>query len=136
MAHKTFLYLRLFVVLSEVSQDKVPTVPPFKKILGHAARLAGSYFPDQGLNLHPQQWKHGVLTTGPSGHSLYPHFEDARLKAWEAARKAETKPPGAPCRWSVVIEPVAPSYHLKNSLTWLLNQGERALKGRREGSRY
>ena len=26
-------------------------------------------FPDQGLNLCPLQWKHGVLTTGPPGKS-------------------------------------------------------------------
>ena len=28
-----------------------------------------SQFPDQGLNLCPLQWKHGVLTTGPPGKS-------------------------------------------------------------------
>ena len=31
---------------------------------------AGYYFPDQQSNLWPLQWKHGVLTTGPSGNSL------------------------------------------------------------------
>ena len=30
----------------------------------------GSQFPDQGSNLRPLQWKHGVLTTGPPGKSL------------------------------------------------------------------
>ena len=29
----------------------------------------GSYFPDQGSNRHPLQWKRGVLTTGPPGNS-------------------------------------------------------------------
>ena len=36
---------------------------------GHATRYAGSYFPDQGSNLCPLQWKYGVLTTGPPGKS-------------------------------------------------------------------
>ena len=31
--------------------------------VGHAVRLAGSQFPNQGLNPHPWQWKWGVLTT-------------------------------------------------------------------------
>ena len=38
---------------------------------GHTVRHAGSPFPDQGLNLHPLQWKHGVLTNGPPGNSHY-----------------------------------------------------------------
>ena len=29
--------------------------------------LVGPYFPDQGPNLSPLQWKHGVLTIGPTG---------------------------------------------------------------------
>ena len=37
---------------------------------GHAAQCVGSRFPHQGLNLHPLQWKHGVLTAGPPGKSL------------------------------------------------------------------
>ena len=31
----------------------------------------GSQFPDQGSNSCPLKWKHGVLTTGPPGNSLY-----------------------------------------------------------------
>ena len=31
--------------------------------------LMGCWFPNQGLNPWPQQWKHGVLTTGPPGNS-------------------------------------------------------------------
>ena len=31
----------------------------------------GSQFPNQGLNSLSWQWKHGVLTTGPPGKSLY-----------------------------------------------------------------
>ena len=34
---------------------------------GHAMQHAGSSFPDQGSNLCPLQWKHGVLTTGLPG---------------------------------------------------------------------
>ena len=33
--------------------------------------LIRSSFPDQVLNLGPWQWKRGVLTTGPSGNSLF-----------------------------------------------------------------
>ena len=29
----------------------------------------GFYFPDQGWNPRPLQWKHGVLNTKPSGKS-------------------------------------------------------------------
>ena len=36
-----------------------------------ATQLAGSWFPDQGLNLGPLQWKHQVLTTGPWGKSVF-----------------------------------------------------------------
>ena len=34
---------------------------------GQATQLVGSWFPDQGWNLGPQQWKHPVLTTGLRG---------------------------------------------------------------------
>ena len=39
------------------------------------AQHVGSEFPDQESNLCPLHWKHGVLTTGPSGKSqpLYPY---------------------------------------------------------------
>ena len=39
-------------------------------LFGHNMRLAGSFFPDHGLNPCPLQWKHGVLTTGPPGTCL------------------------------------------------------------------
>ena len=32
--------------------------------------FVGSLFPNSELNLVPQQWKYGVLTTGPPGNSL------------------------------------------------------------------
>ena len=35
-----------------------------------AAWHVGSYFPNQGSNPCPLQWKYGVLTTGPPGKSL------------------------------------------------------------------
>ena len=34
-----------------------------------AAQHVGSQFSDQGSNLHPLQWKNGILTTGPLGKS-------------------------------------------------------------------
>ena len=34
-----------------------------------ATWLAGSYFPEQGSNPCPRQWKHGVLNSGPPGNS-------------------------------------------------------------------
>ena len=42
--------------------------------LGHATRLAGSLFFDQGLNMHSQQWKCRALTTGLSGDSRHLAF--------------------------------------------------------------
>ena len=41
--------------------------------LGRVSQLVGSQFLEQVSNLSPQQWKRGVLTTGPSGKSLFPH---------------------------------------------------------------
>ena len=56
-------------------------------IWDHAAQHVGSSFPNQGLNLWPLHWKHGVLTTGPwwkfpqssSGLLLLSHFSRVRL---------------------------------------------------------
>ena len=39
-------------------------------VFGHAAQLVGSQIPDQGLNMGPQQRKHGILTSGLAGNSL------------------------------------------------------------------
>ena len=39
-------------------------------VFGYAVCHVGSYFPSQGLNLCPLEWKCGTLTTGPPGHSL------------------------------------------------------------------
>ena len=36
--------------------------------------LPGSWFPHQGLNPHPRQWKTRVLITGPQGNSLNSPF--------------------------------------------------------------
>ena len=38
---------------------------------GHAMQHVGSYFPNQGSNLCPLQWKRGVLTTELPGKSPY-----------------------------------------------------------------
>ena len=42
----------------------------FLFLFGCTAWHAGSWFPDQGLNPCPLQWKWGVLITGPPGKSL------------------------------------------------------------------
>ena len=36
---------------------------------GHTARFVGSYFPDQGLNACPWEWKCWIWTTGSPGYS-------------------------------------------------------------------
>ena len=41
---------------------------------GHATWLTGSRFPNQGLNPGAQQWKCGILTTGPPGNTPLPFF--------------------------------------------------------------
>ena len=43
---------------------------PFFFLLVCAVHGMGSYFPYQGSNLGPQQWKYSVLTTGLPGNSL------------------------------------------------------------------
>ena len=53
----------------------------------------GSYFPHQGLNLHPLHWQHKVLATGPPGKSPNQFFGDPFLniscltKAYQTLRK-------------------------------------------------
>ena len=37
-------------------------------------------FPEQGTNLHPQQWKYGVLTTRPPGNSQNKHSYPERTE--------------------------------------------------------
>lgn len=37
-------------------------------------------FPDQGSNLHPLQWKHGVLATRPQGSPCMLHFQKKTKK--------------------------------------------------------
>ena len=46
--------------------------PWFVLFCGCAIQHVRSQFPDQGLNLCPLHWKHGVLITGPPGKS-WPH---------------------------------------------------------------
>ena len=58
------------------------TEPPRKP--GHSGSLiasceflvaaCGISFPDEGLNLGPLNWEHGVLATGPPGKSLEKDF--------------------------------------------------------------
>ena len=54
----------------EASRVLKATVTSFFFFFGRAAWHVGSWFPNQGLNPLPLQWKHGVLTTGPQGKSL------------------------------------------------------------------
>ena len=41
----------------------------FLKIFGHTVQHIESYFPNQGKNLCPLWWKHGILTTESPGKS-------------------------------------------------------------------
>ena len=36
-------------------------------LFGHTTQHVGSYLPNRDGKLHPLQWKHGPLTTGPPG---------------------------------------------------------------------
>ena len=47
-------------------------------LFGHAMWHVGSLFPNQGSNLRPLPWKHGVLTTGPPGKALAQGSEKRR----------------------------------------------------------
>ena len=47
--------------------DCMTFLPRDFSFFGHVARLVGSQFPDQGLNPHPRQWEHRVLTLDPQG---------------------------------------------------------------------
>ena len=53
---------------------------------GHAARHAGSLFPDHELNLCLLQWKQGALTTGPPGKSQPIFF---RWENWGRKKKGD-----------------------------------------------
>ena len=47
--------------------------------------LMGCWLPNQGLNPWPQQWKHGVLTTGPPGNSQkWSYFKS---RSWIGSQK-------------------------------------------------
>ena len=46
----------------------------------HTERHVGSYFPDQGKNLCPLQWKYGILTTGLPQKSLMRIFKSVCLE--------------------------------------------------------
>ena len=42
-------------------------------------RLVESYFPNQGWNPRPLQWKHEALTTGPPEKSLFPLYLESKF---------------------------------------------------------
>ena len=50
----------MYINLAGVLVGSWQSVVPFSFVLE-------ALFPDQGLNLRPLHWKHGVLTTGPPG---------------------------------------------------------------------
>ena len=63
--HFLFLFKKVLICLA---------VPGLQSSLWHAGSLAvayGNLFPDQGSNLGPLHWKHGVLATGPPGKCLH-----------------------------------------------------------------
>ena len=45
--------------------------------------LCGISFPDQGLNLGPLGWKHGVLATGPPGKSPWISFDVQNMRSFK-----------------------------------------------------
>ena len=47
--------------------------------LGPLRGMWDPYFPDQGVNLYPLQWKHGILTTGLPQKSLVRIFQSVCL---------------------------------------------------------
>ena len=56
-----------FKLIQKFPYTQYLVLPTFFFFFGHAAWLAGSYFPKQGSNPWPLQWKCRVLTTGPPG---------------------------------------------------------------------
>ena len=67
------LLLFLFSVNGKMTQMTCQVNLYILFCFAHATRHAGSYFPDQGSNPCPLQWKHGVLTIGPPGKSQFVH---------------------------------------------------------------
>ena len=60
------IYIKL-TIMKEHWQTDMVTVPCL--FFGHATRLVGCQFPDQGLNSSPWQWQLGVPTTESPGNS-------------------------------------------------------------------
>ena len=91
---KTSILYREILFISIIKCSSVVTIPLLYSNLSHsqicwglfsfsssffffsdcATRLAGSQFPDQGLNPGPLQWKCRVLTTGQPGNSPIHRF--------------------------------------------------------------
>ena len=80
--------------------------------LGLAEWLVGSYFPNQGSNLHPRQWKHGVLTTGPLRNSLGSLI--FTVIAFSNCTYTEQNGPGRPTFVSPASAGVLPTPHLRH----------------------
>ena len=78
------LYIYLFVCIGNLWVDQLCHRGPILKILRNCFLLVifffffwplprgmqDPWFPDQGSNPCPLQWKHGTFTTGPPGKSL------------------------------------------------------------------
>ena len=57
--------------------------PFFFFFLGHPSGLMGSYFPDQGLNLGSQQWKHRVLSLDCHSQQIFfPVNHNSGILTW------------------------------------------------------
>ena len=65
----TFIYLFIWPRWVLVAAHGI-----FIAALGSLVAACGIWFPDQGPNLGPLPWEHGVLATGPPGKSLRPLF--------------------------------------------------------------
>ena len=72
----------------------------------HTSWHVGSWFPNGGSNLHPLQWKHGVLTTGPPGKSLQFYIS---FSPWELPPAQTLWLQGLGVHFSLATAPSSPS---------------------------
>ena len=59
-----FLFSSLLLDYLSIFKGSVFTLPPPPPFFGHVVWLTRSQFHKKGLNPGPQEWKHGILTTG------------------------------------------------------------------------
>ena len=65
-----FRTIKTFITRTEVGGKRVYFCFFIYSVFLFFLRLAGSQFPNQGLDLWPLHWECQVLTTGPPGESL------------------------------------------------------------------